>query len=207
MWKGDLKKIKFILLISQNLAKHTCGWSPLEPQHKIEKETTLLTRRRQSKRFLFITWDESGDENRKFPFSCQDWKIKLLSQFENFHRDASYAAVPEETRTRSISTRSSSSGSSMVGTATFVGAALGFSIQIFSNGVRKLPLMRRKLWFFFPTSLSLFFPLLLSFPHLPQSSRIYIFLYIDTVVSTSFFRKKSMSCQLRLLGFLSVFVS
>jgi hypothetical protein len=43
----------------------------------------------------------------------------------------------------------------MVGTATFVGAALGFSIQIFSNGVRKLPLMRRKLWFFFPTSLSL----------------------------------------------------
>ncbi|KAH9543771.1 hypothetical protein CY35_13G082300 [Sphagnum magellanicum] len=30
----------------------------------------------------------------------------------------------------------------MVGTATFVGAALGFSIQIFSNGVRKLPLMR-----------------------------------------------------------------
>ncbi|CAM6051071.1 unnamed protein product [Sphagnum compactum] len=30
----------------------------------------------------------------------------------------------------------------MVGTATFVGVALGFSIQIFSNGVRKLPLMR-----------------------------------------------------------------
>ncbi len=127
-----------------------------------------------SKRFLFITWDESGDENRTFPFSCQDWKIKLLLQFENFHRDASYAAVAEETRTRSTSTRSSSSGSSMVGTATFVGAALGFSIQIFSNGVRKLPLMRRKLWFFFTTSLSLFFPLLLSFPHLPQPSRIYI---------------------------------
>ncbi len=32
----------------------------------------------------------------------------------------------------------------MVGTATFVGAALGLSIQFFSNGVRKLPLMRRK---------------------------------------------------------------
>ncbi|KAH9569785.1 hypothetical protein CY35_02G009100 [Sphagnum magellanicum] len=30
----------------------------------------------------------------------------------------------------------------MVGTATFVGAALGLSIQFFSNGVRKLPLMR-----------------------------------------------------------------
>jgi hypothetical protein len=94
----------------------------------------------------------------------------------------------------------------MVGTATFVGAALGFSIQIFSNGVRKLPLMRRKLWFFFPTSLSLFLPLLLSFPHLPQPSRIYKYIDRDTVVSTSFFRKKSMSCQLRLLGFLFLFL-
>lgn len=44
--KGWFKKKTFILLISPNLAKHTPGWSPLEPQHKIEKETTLLTRRR-----------------------------------------------------------------------------------------------------------------------------------------------------------------
>jgi hypothetical protein len=41
----------------------------------------------------------------------------------------------------------------MVGTATFVGAALGLSIQFFSNGVRKLPLMRRKLFILpFPAS-------------------------------------------------------
>ncbi len=52
---------------------------------------------------------------------------------------------------------------------------------------------------------SLFFPpFFFLFPICPNQAE---YIYIDTVVSTFFFRKKSMSCQLRLLGFLSLFVS
>jgi len=39
-----------------------------------------------------------------------------------------------------------SSSATMVATATMVGAIMGLSCQFYSNGVRKLPLMRRESW-------------------------------------------------------------
>lgn len=206
MWRGDLKKKTFILLISQNLAKHAPGWSPLEPQHKIEKETTLLTRRRQAsasgsslgtnlvmkiERFLFLA--KTGRSN-----CYHSLRTSTETQVtQRLQRKLEQGVLVQE--------------AVVAAAAWWVlrlllgllwASAFRFSLTVFASSLSCVVSFGSSSP---PVSLS-FFPFFFLSPICPNRAE-YIYVYIDTVVSASFFRKKSMSCQLRLLGFLTVFVS